>query len=479
MKPSLSVALLLCLALVSLVVATTGEWGVPNADPEKKLRQCQSDCDKRERGQQQKSLCRSRCRQEYEREKGEGNKHEDKEEEKEEDENPYVFESEDFTSIVKSQHGRIGALPKFTDRSWLLRGIENHLLAIIELNPQAFITPFHADADCVLFVAQGRGAITILHEDNRESFNIEQGNAVRVPAGAPTYLINRDVNQKLYIIKLLRPVNLPGHAEPFHSAGGGGQDESFYEAFSWELLEAALKTDRRRLEKIFSQKQGAIVKASKEQIQSMSQGRAPGEGQAPGKAGSSFNLLTSPKISNNHGKLFEAKPEEHKQQLQDLDLAVTLANITRGSMLGPFYNSKATKISVVLEGEGYFEMACPHVRRGNRKSEEQRASYHKVRSELKQGTVFIVPAGHPVAAVASENNNLAILCFEVNAWDNTRYPLAGKNNVVKRLEREAKELAFGVKSTEVDQAFGNEEDEMFFPGPKGGRQGQGDLFVSE
>ncbi|KAK7843940.1 cupincin [Quercus suber] len=30
-------------------------------------------------------------------------------------------------------------------------------------------------------------------------------------------------------------------------------------------------------------------------------------------------------------------------------------------MVGPVYYSKATKISVIVEGEGYIEMACPHL----------------------------------------------------------------------------------------------------------------------
>ncbi|KAI8001558.1 Cupincin [Camellia lanceoleosa] len=30
-------------------------------------------------------------------------------------------------------------------------------------------------------------------------------------------------------------------------------------------------------------------------------------------------------------------------------------------MTTPYYNSRATKIAVVTNGEGYFEMACPHL----------------------------------------------------------------------------------------------------------------------
>lgn len=88
----------------------------------------------------------------------------------------------------------------------------------------------------------------------------------------------------------------------------------------------------------------------------------------------------------------------------------------------PYYNSKATKISIVVDGEGYFEMACPHL---SQQQQERGPSYQKVSSPLKRGTVVVVPAGHPSVAVASNNQNLQLLCFELNSKNNKRYPLAG------------------------------------------------------
>lgn len=98
----------------------------------------------------------------------------------------------------------------------------------------------HFDADAVFVVTQGRGTITLIDEDSRESFNIELGDIVRVRAGTPIYLINRDENEKLYIVEFFRPVNLPGHYDVFFGAGGEGA-ESFYKTFSIEILEAALR----------------------------------------------------------------------------------------------------------------------------------------------------------------------------------------------------------------------------------------------
>lgn len=104
----------------------------------------------------------------------------------------------------------------------------------------------------------------------------------------------------------------------------------------------------------------------------------------------------------------------------------------------PYYNSKSTKISIVLNGEGYFEMACPHLSsssqtgqsHGKHKGSEGQqgkssASYQKVKARLRRGMAIIVPAGHPVIMVASQNQNLEVLCFEINVSNNQRFPLAG------------------------------------------------------
>ncbi|XP_021680546.2 LOW QUALITY PROTEIN: vicilin Cor a 11.0101-like [Hevea brasiliensis] len=425
-------------------------------DLEKRPESCESQCE-RLRGQG-RALCGLRCRKSY------GRYHGREEEEVGGVDNPYVFEEHHFTSRVKSEHGRIDVLQKFTKEAKFLRGIENYRVAILEANPQTFVAPSHWDADAVLFVAKGRGTITTIREEKKESFNIECGDVIRVHAGTPVYLINRDENEKLFIVNFVRPVNLPGKFEAFRAPGG--EDQSFYSAFSWELLEAAFKTDRRRLEHILKQSQDFIAKASKEQIQSMSHHEKAGRIWPFGEESSgSFNLLHKrPVQSNNYGQLFEVDHNDY-EQLKDLELIVSVANITRGSMIGPYYNSKATKVSVVLDGEGYFEMACPHVSDSSQQ-ESTGSIYQKVSSRLRQGTVFVVPAGHPVASVASEKNNLVILCFEVNSKGNTRYPLAGKNNVVNKMERAAKELAFGVKAREVEQVFGNQDEELFFPGPR-------------
>ncbi|RVW54661.1 Vicilin-like antimicrobial peptides 2-2 [Vitis vinifera] len=267
-------------------------------------------------------------------------------------------------------------------------------------------------------------------------------------------MINRDKNKKLRIAKLLQPVALPDEFQPFYGPAGENP-QSFYRAFSEELLSSALKVEQDRVQRVIKQQnKGVIVKASEQQIQALSQREESGI----------------------YGRLHEADANEF-QQLQDMDIAVSYSNTTKGSMEGPFFNTRATKIAVVVKGEGYMEMACPHVSQqqqgqgqstGEQRREQQQQSasphYQRLSSPLKRGMLFVVPAGHPLIVVAGNNRNLEIVCFDVNAENNRRESLAGDKNIVNALEKEAKELAFSIPAREVDEVFAKQNEWWFFQG---------------
>ncbi|KAL3849885.1 hypothetical protein ACJIZ3_011767 [Penstemon smallii] len=431
-------------------------------DPQKEYEQCRVQCTRQPEGSRySQEQCKSDCKEQLKQRQGQ--------ETEQERNNPYVFEDRHFITGIQTQHGRVRFLPKFTERSELFRGIENFRVSVLEADPQTFIVPSHWDADALFFVANGRGTVSLVRQEKRESFNIKQGDIMRIKAGTTSYLVNRDNKERLLLAKIVRPVNTPGQFEAFFG-GGGDNPESFFNAFSDEILEAAFDTKRDRLQRLFGQqKQGVIIKASEEQIRALSRHEEGGIWPFGGESKGTFNLYKQRSTqSNQYGQLYEVDSSQFRQ-LRDLDIAVSLANITQGGMIAPHYNSKSTKISIVVDGEGYFEMACPHVSQGSQARRETRGSgpsYQKISSRLKRGTVLVIPAGHPYVAVASNNQNLQLLCFELNAFNNEKFLLAGKRNVVSQLEREAKELAFGMPAREVDEVFGRQQDEFFFKGPR-------------
>lgn len=105
-------------------------------------------------------------------------------------------------------------------------------------------------------------------------------------------------------------------------------------------------------------------------------------------------------------------------------------------MIAPHYNSRSTKVVVVVKGSGWSQMACPHLGQkqrggsgGEHDKEEQeqegQESYHTVDSQLKANTILIIPAGLPSVTVASRHENLEVVCFNINSKSNNQYYLAG------------------------------------------------------
>ncbi|KAF5181876.1 Conglutin beta, partial [Thalictrum thalictroides] len=329
-----------------------------------------------------------------------------------------------------------------------------------------------------------RGLINLVNQEDRQTYNLEGGDVIRVPAGALIYLINRDNNQKFQIVSLYKPVSTPSNNFREFYGAGGENPESFYNTFSDEILEAAFDTDKEELDSLFrQQRSGEIVQVSQEQIKALSRDASSSQQGSPkwSKHGSQswrpVNLLDQRAThSNEYGELYDVTPNEYPQ-LQDLDVAVSYHNISKGAMVAPFYNSRATSLIVVVNGNnGRFEMACPHLsssqsQREGRETREQEQKqggsvhYQKVSARLSPRTAFIVPAGHPVSIVASDNQNLKIVAFKINVENNQRIYLAGQNNLLKQLQREAKELAFNKPAREVETILNKQRQSVFLPGP--------------
>ncbi|KAM3707204.1 hypothetical protein ACJW31_02G006600 [Castanea mollissima] len=461
-------------------------------DPQEQYQQCQQRCQRKEQGQREQKQCQRRCLQqmrEQEQEEERERHHQSSrgsEEMQSQRNNPYYFHSQRLQSHFKSEHGHIRSLERFTERSDLLRGIENYRLLFLEANPNTFVLPHHIDAESVLVVVNGKAIIKVVQKNRIESFNLECKDALRLPAGTTVYIINQDNNERLEIVKLIQPVNNPGQFREYYVAGAQNS-ESYLRAFSNEILEASLNTNRSQLQNFFRQQKGndgQIVKASQEKIIALSQ-HAMSSSRRGRSSGGPISLQRQRLLySNQFGRFFEASPEEHRQ-LQGMDVLVHYVEIKRycfpminvfllnyhaGAMFVPHFNSRATVIVYVAEGTGSFEMACPHLSRQGQEYQDRReqeeeesgGQYHRVTARLSRGDTFIVPAGHPVAVIASQNEDLRLIGFSVNAENNQRNFLAGQDNIINQLEREEKELAFNMPAEEIDQLFRTNLTESYF-----------------
>ncbi|KAM3310298.1 hypothetical protein ACQJBY_031157 [Aegilops geniculata] len=443
---------------------------------------------------------------------------------------PYVFGPRNFRSIIRSDHGFVKALRPFDEVSRLLRGIRNYRVAIMEVNPRAFVVPGLTDADGVGYVAHGEGVLTVIENGEKRSYTVREGDVIVAPAGSIMHLANTDGRRKLVIAKILHTISVPGKFQYFSA-------KPLLASLSKRVLRASLKTSDERLGSLFGRRQGqeeesksiSIVRASEEQLRELRREASEG-GQGHhwplppfrGDSRDTFNLLEQrPKIANRHGRLYEADARNFHALAQH-DVRVAVANITPGSMTAPYLNTQSFKLAVVLEGEGEVEIVCPHLghdserreqehgkgrwseededdqrqqrRRGSGSSSESESEdeqdqqrYETVRARVSRGSAFVVPPGHPVVEIASSrgSSNLQVVCFEINAERNERVWLAGRNNVIGKLDSPAQELTFGRPAREVQEVFRakDQQDEGFVAGPeqqeqeRRGDRGRGDDAV--
>ncbi|XP_038882302.1 vicilin Car i 2.0101 [Benincasa hispida] len=450
--------------------------------------------DENQRGQggreEQRSREEERKREERQRERQHGgrsrvNQVETRWTEQEQRNNPYYFQERQFQSRFRSDEGHWRVLERFSERSELLKGIKNQRFAILEARPQSFIIPHHLDAESVLIVVRGRATITTVvqqkRETRKESYKVERGDVMTIPAGTTVYLANQE-NEDLQIAKLIQPVNKPGEFKDYLS--GGGEAQAYYSVFSNDVLEAALNIPRDRLERIFKQKsemRGKIVRASQEQLRGLSQ-RATSVRRGGQGARAVIKLESqTPVYSNQYGQMFEACPDEFTQ-LRRTDVATAVLDIKQGGMMVPHFNSRATWVVFISEGTGSFEMGCPHIQGGQwqrerreeerhgRREEERSGRIERVAGRLSQGGVLVIPAGHPIAIMASPNENLRLVGFGINAENNQRNFLAGRENIMNEVDREAKELAFNVEGKQAEEIFKSQKESFFTEGPEGGRR---------
>ncbi|RWR85231.1 vicilin-like protein antimicrobial peptides 2-2 precursor [Cinnamomum micranthum f. kanehirae] len=414
---------------------------------------------------------------------------------KESRDNPYYFPEESFSTPLSTQEGKLRILQRFSERSHLLRRIENYRIALLEANPNTALIPNHFDADTLVFVVEGSATITLLRKENRESYNLRRGDLLRVRAGSTAYIINNDNKEKLYIVNLFETISVPGQLQAFFGIGGQNP-ESYYMSFSSHILEAAFNTEYDKVRRVFGQHQeGSFVRVSEEKIRELARQASSSQGgqsHYEGRSRGPFNLYEQrPTYSNQHGRLQEVDANDYPA-LRDQDIAVSYANIRGGSMEAPYYNSRATKVAVVLDGSGYFEMTCPHLagRRsreegeqgrqgeesepGRREGEEESVSYQKVSAKLSPGDVYVVPAGHPFVNVADKDQELRIVCFEINAEDNKKYMLAGQDNIFNKLNREEREIFFKESEREVQQVLNAQREAGLLEGPEGRKERGGE-----
>ncbi|XP_027367670.1 beta-conglycinin, beta chain-like [Abrus precatorius] len=384
--------------------------------------------------------------------------------------NPFHFRSNRFRTLVNNEHGYIRVLQRFDQRSNKLHNLRNYRIIEYKSKPSTLVLPHHSDADFLLVVAEGSAILTFLGPQESKTYILERGDALRIPAGTTFYMLNRDNNQNLRVIKLAIPVNKPGKFTNFYPSNSE-DDESFFRGFSENILEASFDTPFEKIKKILledeKQEEGAIVEVSKEQVRELSKHAKSSSRKTISSEDEPFNLRTrGPIYSNKFGKFFEIPPHKNPQ-LQELDIFLSCVEIEEGGLLLPHYNSKAIVVLVVNKGKAKLELVGleeqQQKQEQEQEEEEEQEGTRKVqsyRAKLSEGDIFVIPASHPVAINAS--TDFHIVAFGINAENNQRNFLAGeKDNVIRQIHKQVMVLAFPGSGQQLEKLLKKQSESYF------------------
>nr|7U1J_A Chain A, Convicilin [Pisum sativum]7U1J_B Chain B, Convicilin [Pisum sativum]7U1J_C Chain C, Convicilin [Pisum sativum] len=386
--------------------------------------------------------------------------------------NPFLFKSNKFLTLFENENGHIRLLQRFDKRSDLFENLQNYRLVEYRAKPHTIFLPQHIDADLILVVLSGKAILTVLSPNDRNSYNLERGDTIKLPAGTTSYLVNQDDEEDLRLVDLVIPVNGPGKFEAFDLAKNKNQ---YLRGFSKNILEASYNTRYETIEKVLLEEQekdrkrrqqgeetDAIVKVSREQIEELKKLAKSSSKKSLPSEFEPINLRShKPEYSNKFGKLFEITPEKKYPQLQDLDLFVSCVEINEGALMLPHYNSRAIVVLLVNEGKGNLELLGLKNEQQEREDRKERNNeVQRYEARLSPGDVVIIPAGHPVAITASSNLNL--LGFGINAENNERNFLSGSDdNVISQIENPVKELTFPGSVQEINRLIKNQKQSHF------------------
>ncbi|KAL2561963.1 hypothetical protein GLYMA_20G146200v4 [Glycine max] len=386
---------------------------------------------------------------------------------REDENNPfYLRSSNSFQTLFENQNGRIRLLQRFNKRSPQLENLRDYRIVQFQSKPNTILLPHHADADFLLFVLSGRAILTLVNNDDRDSYNLHPGDAQRIPAGTTYYLVNPHDHQNLKIIKLAIPVNKPGRYDDFFLSSTQAQ-QSYLQGFSHNILETSFHSEFEEINRVLfgeeeeqRQQEGVIVELSKEQIRQLSRRAKSSSRKTISSEDEPFNLRSrNPIYSNNFGKFFEITPEKNPQ-LRDLDIFLSSVDINEGALLLPHFNSKAIVILVINEGDANIELVGIKEQQQKQKQEEEPLEVQRYRAELSEDDVFVIPAAYPF--VVNATSNLNFLAFGINAENNQRNFLAGeKDNVVRQIERQVQELAFPGSAQDVERLLKKQRESYF------------------
>ncbi|KAH1082151.1 hypothetical protein J1N35_021912 [Gossypium stocksii] len=130
--------------------------------------------------------------------------------------------------------------------------------------------------------------------------------------------------------------------------------------------------------------------------------------------------------------------------LKHSNIGLFMVNLTKGSMMAPHWNPRASEIAIVLQGQGMVRVVCS--------SNAQECECRGMRYRVKEGDIFAVPRFHPMSQMSFNNDSFVFMGFStLTAKRNHPQFLVGKKSALRIMDKQVLALSFNVSNATIDQ----------------------------
>ncbi|MBA0741969.1 hypothetical protein Gogos_015086 [Gossypium gossypioides] len=355
--------------------------------------------------------------------------------------------------LTQTEHGEISA-------AIVTDGTKGpYHLQFITLEPNSVFLPVLLHANMVFFVHTGSGTLSWTDDDDMRDVNLRKGDVYRLPEGSAFYVQSslEAEREKLRIYAIFTNAEDDIY-EP--SIGAYSSITDVVLGFDTRVLQAAFKVPEDVIEIMRASKPPAIIHAVQKKgkmlvewqarlLKAFLGGNRDGffhsiNGKKTKKKMRAYNVLEAdPDFENCNGwSLTVDRKDLHI--LKHSNIGLFMVNLTKGSMMAPHWNPRASEIAIVLQGQGMVRVVCS--------SNAKECECRDMRYRVKEGDIFAVPRFHPMAQMSFNNDSFVFMGFStLTTKRNHPQFLVGKKSALRIMDKQILALSFNVSNATIDQ----------------------------
>ncbi|XP_073133439.1 vicilin-like seed storage protein At2g28490, partial [Henckelia pumila] len=375
-------------------------------------------------------------------------------------------------------------------------------IGFITMQPRSLFIPQYLDSSLIIFIRSGEARVGHMCKDKLVERTLKMGDIYRIEAGSAFYFINTAHSHSLHMIcSIDASESLHWHNIQSFFIAGGAYPTSVLSGFEPSTLSAAFNVSEAELSEMLTrQNHGPIVHLSDNSHDSWSKfldmkrhenlarmrkivGIKEADDVEEGSTWCSFKEMLFGKADKRQDEqwrkqgscnIYERKPdfknnygwstsldESDYSPLANSDTGVYLVSLTKGSMMAPHINPRATEFGIVLEGSGTIQIVFPN-------------GSLAMNSKVSQGDVFWIPRYFPFCQISSRTGRFEFFGFTTSSRNNRPQFLVGANSMLHAMRGPEFAASFGMSSSRFKKIVDAQTESAILPTVSSGEGGFGD-----